>query len=623
MDSAEPQNDAGLPERPRFDPQEFLRTLTSKPGVYRMLDRKSQVIYVGKAKNLKKRVASYFRNPALLTPKTRTMVSHVMDVAVTVTHTETEALLLESNLIKEARPRYNIVLRDDKSYPYIYVTTHQEYPRLTFHRGARRKHGRFFGPYPSAAAVRETLNLLQKLFLVRQCSDTFFQNRSRPCLQYQIRRCTAPCVGHIDTATYADDTRHTMMFLEGKSDAVIDELVARMQLAAKSLDFEFAARFRDQIQSLRRIQERQYVGGAKGNIDVVAAQCRDGVGVVQVFLIRDGQNLGNRTFFPRNTVDANASDVLSAFLPQYYLSGPKDRLLPSNVLVNAHLEQPEILEEALSEQANRRVTITTKPRGPRARWVDMAEANADIALTQRLSSRATLNEQLQGIQEALQMEQMPERIECFDISHTQGEATVASCVVFDPQGPVKADYRRFNIRDVAPGDDYAAMEQALTRRYARVQREEARLPDLVLIDGGKGQLGKACEVFDHLEIEGVTIAGIAKGPSRKAGLENILLPARSYPIQLPQDSPALHLLQRIRDEAHRFAITGHRNQRSQARKRSRIEEVPGIGAVLRQRLLTEFGGLQGVIRAGVEDLSRVRGVSRNLAKKIYEAFRGD
>ncbi len=606
-----------------FDAKEFLRALTSKPGVYRMMDRRAQVIYVGKAKNLKKRVSSYFREAGQLLPKTRTLMSHTVDVQVTVTHTETEALLLESNLIKEFRPRYNIVLRDDKSYPYIYVTTDQAFPKLAFHRGARRGQGRYFGPYPSAAAVRQTLNLLQKLFLVRQCSESFFNNRSRPCLQHQIKRCTAPCVGLIDEPGYAEDVRHAIMFLEGKSEAVIGELVARMETAARVLDYEFAARYRDQIKSLRRILEHQYVGGAKGNIDVIAAMCRDGIGVVQVFLIRDGQNLGNRTFFPRNTSGVQPGEILSAFLPQYYLSGPADRLVPSDILVNAPIEQIDLLEAALKERAGRRVSVTEKPRGHRARWVDMAAANAEIALTQQLSSKATLRDQLAAVQDVLSLDEAPERIECFDISHTQGEATVASCVVFGPEGPLKSDYRRFNIRDVAAGDDYAAMEQALSRRYSRMQREEAKLPDVVLIDGGKGQLGKAVEVFTRLDIDGVTLAGIAKGPSRKAGLESILLPDAGVPFRLAEDSPALHMLQRIRDEAHRFAITGHRNRREQARTTSRLEEIPGIGAVLRQRLLTEFGGLQGVKRAGVDDLARVRGVSRDLAQTVYDAFRGD
>ncbi|MFT5390853.1 MAG: excinuclease ABC subunit C [Gammaproteobacteria bacterium] len=605
-----------------FDPEHFLRTLTTKPGVYRMFDGKGQVVYVGKAKNLKRRVSSYFRDGHLLTPKTRALMQSAKNVTVTVTHTETEALLLENNLIKEYRPRYNIVLRDDKSYPYIYVTTHQRYPRLTFHRGARRKVGRYFGPYPSAAAVRETLNLLQKLFLVRQCADSFFSNRSRPCLQYQIQRCTGPCVELVPTDAYAEDVRHAIMFLEGKSEAVIDELVARMETASKSLDFEFAARYRDQIQSLRRIQERQYVGGAKGDIDVVAATCRDGIAVVQVFLIRDGQNLGNRTYFPKNTAGASVEDVLTAFLPQYYLAGPADRVIPSDILVNSTLAQLDLLEVALTERATRRVSIATKPRGPRARWVDMAQANADIALAQHLTSRSTIRDQYEALQEALEMPEMPERVECFDISHTQGEATVASCVVFDNEGAVKSDYRRFNIRDITPGDDYAAMEQALTRRYSRVQREEARLPDLVVIDGGKGQLTQAIDVFERLQISGIAIIGIAKGPSRKAGLENIIIPGKATPVQLPQDSPALLLLQRIRDEAHRFAITGHRARRTRARKTSRLEEIPGVGAVIRQRLLTEFGGIQGVQRAGIEDLSRVRGVSRDLAQNVYDAFRG-
>lgn len=588
-----------------------------------MIDQRAQIIYVGKAKSLKKRVSSYFRAPAQLSPKTRTMMTHVAELQVTVTHTETEALLLESNLIKEFRPRYNIVLRDDKSYPYIYLSTDREFPSLDFHRGARNAKGRYFGPYPSAAAVRQTLSLLQKLFLVRQCSESFFKNRSRPCLQHQIKRCSGPCVGLVEAPSYALDVRHTVMFLEGKSQDVVGELATRMETAAETLDYETAARFRDQIKSLQRVLERQYVGGAKGNTDVIAAMSRDGVGVVQLFSIRDGQNLGNRTFFPRNTNDASPEEILSAFIAQYYLSGPTDRVVPPSILLNTNIKHVGTLEAALTDRAGRHVAISAKPRGHRARWLDLATANAEIALRQRLSSKATVSYQLRELQNSLGLTEIPSRIECFDVSHTQGEAPVASCVVFGSEGPIKSDYRRFNITEVIPGDDYAAMEQALARRYARVQKEDGKLPDLVLIDGGKGQLRKAEAVLQHLGMTEVTVVGIAKGASRKAGLEKIVLSQTAIPLILSEDSLALHLLQRVRDEAHRFAITGHRNRRKRARNTSRLEQIPGIGAVLRQRLLKQFGGLHGVQRAGVEDLSRVRGVSRVLAQSIYEQFRGD
>nr|MCH9671231.1 excinuclease ABC subunit UvrC [Gammaproteobacteria bacterium] len=459
VDEPSPQSDG-------FDVDAFLSSLTTKAGVYRMSDRRAQVIYVGKAKNLRKRVTSYFRknHPD---PKTRSLVRNIAAIEVTVTHTETEALILENNLIKEYRPRFNIVLRDDKSYPYIYVTTQQDFPRLSFHRGTRRKQGRYFGPYPSAAATRQTLNLLQKLFLVRQCPDTFFRNRSRPCLQHQIKRCTAPCVGLIEAQQYAEDIRHAIMFLEGKSEQMIDELVERMESAAKNLDFEFAARYRDQITSLRRVQERQYVSGAQGNIDVIVARHREGVGVVQVFAIRDGQNLGNRTFFPKNTAGVSAQEVLEAFVPQYYLSGPKDRVVANEVVVNAPLRQKEILADVLAARAEHRVRISDGVRGERARWVHMAETNAELALTQHLAAKETQGGRMVALQEALDLESLPERVECFDISHTMGEATVASCVVFDPSGPRKSDYRRFNIEGVVPGDDYGAMRQALRRRYTR------------------------------------------------------------------------------------------------------------------------------------------------------------
>ncbi|MEM7252308.1 MAG: excinuclease ABC subunit UvrC [Pseudomonadota bacterium] len=603
-----------------FDLDEFLLNLTSKPGVYRMLDRRGKIIYVGKAKNLRKRVTSYFRK-GHIDPKTRSLVSHIARVEVTVTHTETEALILENNLIKEYRPRFNIVLRDDKSYPYIHVTTDQEFPRLAFHRGTRRKTGRYFGPYPSAAATRQTLNLLQKLFLVRQCPDSFFRNRSRPCLQHQIKRCTAPCVGLVDEAAYSEDVRHALMFLEGKSEEMVSELVGRMENASQNLDFEFAARYRDQITALRRVQERQYVSGAKGNIDVIVARYEEGVGVVEVFLIRDGQNLGNRTFFPKNTLGATAGEVLEAFVPQYYLSGPKERLAASEVVLNAPLRQSDVLAEVLSARAEHRVRIGQGQRGERARWVSMAETNADIALKQHLTAKETQGGRVLALQEALDLETPPERIECFDISHTQGEATVASCVVFGLEGAVKGEYRRFNIRDVQAGDDYAAMEQALRRRYSRLKKEEAKLPELVLIDGGKGQVAKAVAVMQELDLPEVRLVGVAKGPTRRAGLESLILPERSAPMVLPEESPALHLIHQIRDEAHRFAITGHRSKRQKTRRESTLESIAGIGPTLRRRLLTEFGGLRGVSRAGIEDLARVKGISRELARTVYDALR--
>ncbi|MCB1739232.1 MAG: excinuclease ABC subunit UvrC [Gammaproteobacteria bacterium] len=616
-------HDEARQDAPGFDAESFLKTLTQRPGVYAMSDRFGRVIYVGKARNLKNRVSSYFRGPAQLPVKTRAMMSHMHHIDVTITHTETEALLLENNLIKEHRPRYNIVLRDDKSFPYIHVSTDQRFPRFSFYRGARNRKGRFFGPYASAGATRETLTQLQKLFRVRQCQDSFFNNRSRPCLQYQIRRCTAPCVEHVNEDEYAEDVRHALMFLEGKSEEMVGELIGRMENASRSLAFEQAARYRDQIKALRRVQERQYVSGARGDLDVVAASCSDGIGVVQIMVIRNGQSLGSRSITPRHTAGSDRVELISAFLPQYYLARRGSKDVPGEILIADPIEDAEILAMALSEQAGKRVSIRHSVRGERARWLQMAQQNADIAVGQQAADRANVQTRLRALSEALDLDDPPERIECFDISHSSGEATVASCVVFDGQGPVKSDYRRFNIRSAAAGDDYAAMREALTRRYTRLKEEEARLPELLLIDGGKGQLAQAMEVMAELQLEDIALLGVAKGTTRKPGLETLHRPGRATALELGADSPALLLIQQIRDEAHRFAITGHRGRRAKARKVSTLEEIPGVGVKLRQRLLREFGGLQGVSRAGIEDLARVQGISAGLARNIYDAFRGN
>ncbi len=606
-----------------FDSPTFIKTLTSKPGVYRMLDAEGRILYVGKARNLRKRVSSYFRPPAQLAPKTRAMMSQACSVEVTVTHTEGEALLLEDNLVKEYKPRYNILLRDDKSYPYIYVTTHQDFPRLSLYRGARRGEGRYFGPYPSAGAVRETLSLLQKLFKVRQCEDGFFRNRSRPCLQHQIARCTAPCVGLVSTQDYGDDIRHAVMFLEGKSAEVVDDLVGRMQKASSALEFERAARYRDQIASLQRVREHQYVASEGAELDIVAATCASGVGCVQMFFFRDGRSLGNKTWFPQHTADADEPEILRAFLAQFYLGGADERRVPGEILTSHALEDQDALAEVLSERAGRRVLISDRVRGERARWVAMALENARLALGQRLAATGTAQARLEALQEALGLDEPPGRIECFDISHSSGESTVASCVVFGAEGPVSADYRRFNVEGIAPGDDYAAMHQALRRRYTRVRREEGRLPDVLLIDGGKGQVREAMRVLEELQVDGVAVVGVAKGSSRKPGLESLLLPHKRDPLILPADSPALHLIQQVRDEAHRFAITGHRKRRARTRNTSVLEGIAGIGPKRRQVLLSQFGGLQGLARAGVEDLTRVGGISRHLAQKVYDALHPD
>ena len=473
-----------------FDAKAYLKTLTSRPGVYRMLDAEGTVLYVGKARNLKKRVASYFTR-ATQGAKTRAMVAQVRGVEVTVTHTENEALILENNLIKELKPRYNILLRDDKSYPYIFLSEGDDFPRLSYHRGAKRAKGRYFGPYPSAGAVRESLNLLQKLFRVRQCDDNFFRNRSRPCLQYQIQRCTAPCVGLIDEQAYREDVRHTTMFLEGKSSKVIYELVEKMEQASAAQAFEEAAFYRDLIGSLRRVQETQYVSGEGGDLDVLAVKLAGGLACVQVFFVRDGRNLGNKSFFPRHTEGAEPGEVLAAFIAQYYLVGHTGREVPAEILVNQPPEGGELLQTVLSEESGHRVQISHKLRGERARWVDMAVTNAENALNTQIATKATVLRRFEALQDVLQLDSPPQRLECFDISHTMGEAAVASCVVLDTTGPVKSDYRRFNIEGITPGDDYAAMRQALLRRYTRLKKGEGKLPDILFIDGGKGQVSEA------------------------------------------------------------------------------------------------------------------------------------
>jgi excinuclease ABC subunit C len=604
-----------------FDADSFLATLTSGPGVYRMLDARDRVLYVGKARNLKKRVASYFRAAAVaLQPKTQALMNNTVRMEVTATHTETEALLLENNLIKEHRPRYNIVLRDDKSFPYIYLSTHQAFPRLAFHRGARESKGRYFGPYASAGATRETLAQLQKLFRVRQCRDAFFNNRSRPCLQYQIKRCTAPCVDYIDQAGYAEDVRHAQMFLEGKSEEMVSELVTRMEKASATQEYELAARYRDQIQALRRVQERQYVSGTRGDADVIAAIARDGVALVELMVIRNGQSLGSRSIFPAHVAGASARELLQAFLPQHYLTRRGHKPIPDEILLAEPVDDMDMLERAFGEAAGHRVSVRARVRGDRARWLEMTRGNAELALARRAADHSGMAARFDALHEALDLPEAPARIECFDISHTGGEATVASCVVFEREGPVKSQYRRFNIRQVDSGDDYGAMREALSRRYTRVKREEGRLPDLLLVDGGKGQLAQAVAVLQELQLDEVAVVAVAKGSARRPGQETLHIPGRA-PLALDPASKALALIQQVRDEAHRFAITGHRARRGKARKGSLLDDIPGIGPKRRQRLLKEFGGLQGLSRAGIEDLARVGGIDRTLASAIYAAFR--
>jgi len=603
---------------PSFDSASFLKTLTHKPGVYRMMNAQGCVIYVGKAKNLKKRVTSYFRKSGQ-NNKTMALVNQINNIEVTITHTEAEALILENNLIKEHYPRYNILLRDDKGYPYVYLSSEDEFPRLSFHRGARRLPGRYFGPYPNSGAVRDSLNLLQKVFPVRQCEDSFYKNRSRPCLQYQIKRCTAPCVGLINHDHYMRDVRHAVLFLEGKSSEIADELITQMESASDSHDFEQAAIYRDQIRSLKKMQEKQYVEGERGNLDVVACYTEGGAACIQVFFIRQGRNLGNKAFYPKMPDQYKEEKILESFLPQYYL----DKDVPEEILLSHSIDNTAVQEEALFNVCGHKCSIKTNVRSERKRWIEMAIQNAKNSLQSRMASQQGVLKRLEALQHALSLDQSPARMECFDISHTSGEATVASCVVFDSNGPLKSDYRRFNIENITPGDDYAAMQQALTRRYTRLKKGEGKLPDLLIIDGGRGQLKQAEEVLIELQVEGVSVLGIAKGEGRKPGLESLFLSSKAEPIILPDNSPALHILQQIRDEAHRFAITGHRQRRAKKRKTSVLETIPGMGPKRRQILIKQFGGLQEIEKAGVEDLACVTGISRQLAQKIYDAFHAD
>jgi excinuclease ABC subunit C len=599
----------------RFDHETFLRTLTQRAGVYRMLDASGNVIYVGKARNLKNRVASYFRGTAS-SAKVEALRRHVVAVEVTVTETEAEALLLESNLIKQHKPRFNVTLRDDKSYPYIQLQSDHPFPRLSFYRGSLARPGRYFGPYPSAWAVRDTLNLLQKLFLLRSCSDTFFANRSRPCLQYQIKRCSAPCVGYIGTEDYARDVGYAVMFLEGEHERVIDDLVRRMEAASEAQEYERAAGYRDQIATLRRLQEQAAIAGEGGDADVVAAVSEGRAHCVAVMSIRAGRNLGTRTYFPTSATRVTTREVLASFLGQYYLS----REAPREVLTSAPVADAALLGEAWSARAGHKVEVRWRLRGVRAQWVKLARTNAEQALRMRLTSSAGVRTQLEALREALELDEVPARIECFDVSHTMGESTVASCVVFGDEGPVKSQYRRFNIRGVAPGDDYGAMHQALTRRYLRVKRGEAPVPDVLLIDGGKGQVAEAARVLEEMQLEGITVVGVAKGPSRRPGQEQLFLLSREAAVILPADSAALHLIQQVRDEAHRFAITGHRQRRAAARTTSVLESIAGLGPKKRRDLLLQFGGLQGVARASVDELAGVRGINRTLAQRVYETL---
>ena len=598
-----------------FDIKDFLKNLTKRPGIYKMLNEKGEIIYIGKAKNLKNRVSSYFRTKTA-SPKQQAMVVKITAIEVTVTHTEGEALLLESQQIKRYKPRYNICLRDDKSYPYLFISSYHDYPQITFHRGAKKKRGKYFGPYPSAGAVKETLKLLQKVFPVRQCEDSYFNNRTRPCLQYQIERCTAPCVGLIDKQHYAEDLNNTVLFLEGKGNQLIDLLIAKMEAASNNLEFERAVIFRDQITRLRVVLEKHFVHGEKGDVDIIACASKAGTACVQVFFIRNGQNLGNKLFFPKITDDYSPASVLQAFIPQYYL----ERQAPYELIVSHVMEETALLSEVLAKQAKHGVSISETVRGERLKWLQMAQMNAENSLLSKLSDKQGVYARYLNLQEELGCTDLPKRLECFDISHTQGNQTVASCVVFDREGPVKSAYRRFNIEGITPGDDYAAMYQAVRRRFKRLKKGEHLAPDILFIDGGKGQVNEAQKALAELEVNNVMIVGVSKGPDRKAGMEKLILVGQEHPVDITPGASALLLIQHIRDEAHRFAITGHRQRRARAKKESVLESIAGLGPKRRQRLLKQFGGLQGVSGAGIDALSSIDGISKQLAQRIYDTF---
>lgn len=600
------------PQARGFDARNFMRNLPDRPGVYCMLGEMREVLYVGKARRLKARVGSYFRTTGQ-SAKTRALMARVADIQVTVTRTEAEALLLESNLIKAHRPRYNVLLRDDKSYPYVHLSGDHVFARIRFYRGAYRRDGRLFGPYPNAGAVRTALKELQGLFRLRVCEDAEFARRERPCLQHQMSRCSAPCVGLISPAEYARDVGDAVHFLEGHGQQVIDDLARRMEQAAEHLEFERAAVLRDRIVRLRQVTARQDVATQGGDVDILAIAMEAGISVVSLGLVRGGQHLGHQVFTPRVPVDTSPEELRAAFLSQHYEHMP----VPVEILLDGDVEDADLISAALAERSGHAIAVRQPRRGQRLRWVALARANAAQSLVLKLSGAANLEARLAELSRVLMLPGLPSRLECFDISHTQGEATVASCVVFDAQGPVRNAYRRFNMQSAGGGDDYGALREALMRRYGRLLDEAAHLPEVVFIDGGRGQLGVAMAVMAELGIVGVQLVGVAKGPARKAGEEQLFLPGQDEPLRLAPHSPALHLIQQIRDEAHRFAITSHRQRRARTRNRSVLEDIPGLGPKRRQQLLRQFGGLQQLQHADVTELSQVPGISDSLAHRIH------
>lgn len=598
-----------------FDGKKYARRLSAGPGVYLMRDASGTALYVGKAANLRKRVGSYFDARPKIERLMR-MVARIDSIEVSLTRTEAEALLLENEWIKSLKPRYNVLLRDDKSYPWLMLGTDHDFPRIAFHRGARESGKRYLGPYPSASSVRESINLIQKLFLLRNCEDSYFSHRTRPCLQYQIKRCTAPCVGKISVESYAGHVDDALLFLQGQSQKVISRLIVRMEKAAGEQLYEQAAQYRDQISLLKQMQARQFVSVGNGDLDIIALARLDRNVAIEVISVRGGRSLGQRDYFPSQSEGHSDAEVLHAFLGQYY----RERQAPPELIVSHALEQEQLFEAVFSERSGRKVKIQARPRSHRRNWLELAARNALNALHMRSADTTRISRQLEALADLLQLEEPPKAIECFDISHTSGQKTVASCVVFDADGPVKSRYRRYNIGGIEPGDDYAAMREVLGRRYRKLQKEEGHLPDLILIDGGKGQLGVALEVLSECGLGDIPIVGVAKGSARRAGFETWVLPRAPHSLQPGPESGASHIVQKIRDEAHRFAITGHRGRRQKATVHSVLEDIPGVGARRRRALLTHFGGIQGVRKAGVEELAGIPGINRQLAERIYRAL---
>ncbi|MEC9024219.1 MAG: excinuclease ABC subunit UvrC [Pseudomonadota bacterium] len=598
-----------------FDSAAFLKNLTSQPGVYRMYNSQEEVIYVGKAKNLKKRVSSYFRSN-LDNAKTRSLVSQIANMDVTVVNSETEAFLLENNFIKKYKPRYNVVMRDDKSYPFIFLSDH-EHPRLSFHRGPQKKKGEYFGPYPSAWSVRESLRSMQRIFPVRQCEDSYYRARSRHCLQYQMQRCSAPCVeGYVSDEEYKEQVNFARLFLKGKNQQVIGGLVEKMEAASEALNFEAAARYRDQINAIRKVQERQWVAGTQDEMDVFGFAFKGNMACIQVMFIREGQLLGSKAYFPKVPNTADEQEVFESFFLQFYLAGNK--VIPKQIVLSNTLTDEDAIADVLASEAGHKVQFFKGAREEKRKYLQLAQSNAQTALDAQYSQQKSVFARYLDLEAALEVDTPIQRMECFDISHTSGQQTVASCVVFNREGPHKSDYRRYNIEGITPGDDYAAMAQALKRRYKSV-KEVQKIPDLLLIDGGKGQLAQAEAFFeDWPHDKKPMLLGVAKGTTRKPGLETLILAGSHQVLPMDSHSPGLHLIQHIRDESHRFAITGHRNRRQKVKTTSSLESIPGIGAKRRQTLLKFMGGLQGLKKASKDEISNVPGISPELAETIYD-----